>query len=245
MAKQGRDDDPVTRAEVLASRGNFQIKNWKGRVYVSKWPRKRGNQKTNLQQAWVNHFSCVAKLSRYPDPRTFDAATDYTKRTGWYYRDAIAAAAVGKLIRYEGIKRITTPTAFVHRNVSEALTSGVAKVLTPNVPDWDNNQFWSLSINPQRLTIKATGLYMFGGRIQFSSKAGSTRRGQILLNGTQQLAINRVWPGTAVASWVELSSIWYFHEDDYITIDAYVETTAIDATLMGFWMVAITPEAIL
>jgi len=190
----------------------------------------------------INHFTCVAYFSKIPDPLTFQAATDYSKGTGWYYRDAIAAAAVGKLIRYEGVKRITTPTARVHRTTSESLTSGVAKVLTPNTMDWDNNQFWSASVNPSRLTCKSAGLYFIGGLIQFSSVSGGHRRGQLLLNGTTQLAVNRIWPGSAVASWVEVNTIYYFAQGDYITIDAYVETAGLNATLLGLYVLGVVPE---
>jgi len=153
VAKLGRDDDPVTRAEVLKSRGNFQIKSYKGQPYASSWPRRRGHPKSDVQNAWIAWFSCQAYLSKIPHPNVFNTSTDIAKRTGWYYRDVLTAAAGGTLWKNPGEKKVTTPTVSLHRTSSQALTSGVALKLTPDVADWDTNQFWSSSLNPTRMTF--------------------------------------------------------------------------------------------
>lgn len=244
MAKIGRDGDPITRSEQLKARGRFQIKTWKGRPYVSKWPAPRGNKKSKVQAAWQAHFAYVSCLSKIPDPRTFDSAVALAKGTGWYYRDVVASAAVGKLWRSESGLRIVTPTAQVHRTVAEALTSGVDKTLTPTVMDWDNNVFWSASINPTRLTFRSAGLYLVGAEVAWNSVTLGRRNCTIKKNGTTFVAVNSLVPGSAQAVSTEVQRLVPFQAGDYIECVVSANVASVTALLSALWVMAITPEQV-
>jgi len=187
-------------------------------------------------------FSCIAWLSKQPDPYTFNAATNFSKGTGWYYRDAIAAAAAGKLIRFDGAKRVTTPTALVYRAGTTALTSGVFTTLTPDTMRWDNNQFWNPTSNPERITFKSAGLYLIGGYVEFNAVTGGRRYVQISANNTTPLVQQVVTVANANATRLSLSTIYYFAANDFIEIDAQATVAGVTVALPNFWVVGIVPE---
>jgi len=244
LAKTGKDGDTFPLAGVVRARNLYQIKSWKGRPYASRYPSLSNVNPTALQRAWVDHFSCVAWISKIPDPRTFDLAKKLTKDTGWYYRDVIASGAVGKLYQVEGVSRITTPTVMLHRTAGEALSAGVAKVLTPNVMDWDNNRFWNASSNPSRITIRAGGLYLLGAQGLFSTATSNYRILNIRLNGTTNISDSMQVLNGNFQVWQQNQSIWYFNPNDYIELLATSGAAGVSCTINHFWMVGITAEVI-
>jgi len=234
----------VTRQEMLKARGLFQIKTWKGRPYVSKWPSPRGNKASNVQRAWQAHFSYVACISKSPDANTFDVANSLSRGTGWYYRDVIASAAVGKVFSTTPAFRIMIPTAKVHRTTSQALTSGVALTLTPNAMDWDTNVFWSATVNPTRLTIRSPGLYLITAHWTGNAVTGSFRDVLVYLNGATLINSNRIWPATANGSEPQVSFVYPFNANDYIEIKAQANVAGVTATLKEFSILGMTPEMV-
>lgn len=244
MAKTGKDGEMFPVAGLVAARGRFQIKTWKGRPYAAKWPRKRGPKTSTVAKAWRDHFSCMAFLTKVPDPKTLDLAKKLTANTGWYYRDILTAGSVGKIYHNPGVPRITTPTFNIHSTTAESLTSGTAKVLTPTIKDWDNNVFWENVIHPTRATFKSAGLYLIGAEVNYNAVSGSFRECQVRLNGTTLLIDERIWPATANGAPVTGQRIWYFTAGDYIEVLGQANTVGVTATLAWLYGVGITPESV-
>lgn len=244
MAKVGKDGDKFPVAGLIAARGRFQIKSYKGRPYAAKWPRKRGPKTSTVAMAWRNHFSCMAFLSKVPDARTMDLAKKLTANTGWYYRDILTAGSVGKIYHNEGVPRITTPTFNLHSTTAETLVSGTAKVLTPTIRDWDNNAFWENVVHPTRMTFKSAGLYLIGADIVYNAVSGTFRECEVRLNGTTLLIDERSYPATANGTPVTGSRIWYFNAGDYIEVLAQANSVGCTATLTYVFACGITPETV-
>jgi len=245
VAKIDRKGEVYTGQEVQKSRGLFQFKDWKGRPYVASWPRRRGTPKSRLQMAWVNHFSCLARLSKTPDPQTLANATAVAKDSGWYYRDIIESAANGKLWRYRGEIKVTTPTARVLKLASEPVAGDNAlHPLTADAIIWDNNVFWDAA-NPTRLSIRSAGLYLMGGNVTWTAVSGGYRVAQIRLNGSTFVAQTTPLIPSAITPAQETMSLYYLSVGDYIELCVQTGTAGLNARMLGFWLVGITPEAII
>lgn len=244
MAKLDAPASSITRGDVLKVRRRVMLASWKGNVYLRKWPRPRGKKKTPLQQAWVDRFSYLARALKSPLPQSLDAAQMWAKGTGWYYRDVLEVAAAGKLIRFNGEPRVTTPTARVYRNAAQAVTNGAGGYLTPDAMNWDNNVFWSPTVNPSRLTFKAPGLYLVGGHTYFNAITGGRRDMGLVVNRTTWIVEDFRTPASATALTIPVVSLWYFHANDYLEAWQFVNANGVTARLGSLWAVAITPEGI-
>jgi len=200
---------------------------------------------TKAEAAWVCAFSTAAHYSKVPDPRTFDAASQQTSDTGWYYRDAITAGIFGKLYTDVGGLKITTPTTRVTNSAYQALTNGVVKVLNIDAQVWDNNYFWDPVGHPTRLTFRSAGLYMVGCQVAFSGGSATRRDFAINLNGATQIA-NKIIANTSGGFCQdETETLYYFHPGDYIEFIAFCTTTSVTAKLDHAWVMAITPEQVI
>lgn len=240
--------DPESRvsySQAMKMRGRAVPRESRGQIIVQKWPEKRGPKKTEVQQAWVDRFSCIANVMKHPEPRTWDFANSQTKDSRWFIRDFFFAGAAGKLITTVGETRVTTPTFRVNRSAAEALTANITKTLTPNTLEWDNNQFWNSVTNPNRITFKSAGLYFIGAQVAFNQVTGGYRRIAIRLNNTTDLATETDSDLGNNATHLSVQTLYYFHANDYIYLNAITGTAAVTAQLNNVWGVAITPEAIL
>jgi len=244
VAKVDADADAFSRADVVRARGRYQIKSRKGSVYIASWPRPRGKKKTPLQEAWVNRFKCLAEALKSPFPPILDAAVEFSKGTGWYYRDVMETAAAAKLIRQNDEIRVTTPTVMVHRTTAQNQSGSTPYLLTPNALDWDNNVFWSAVTNPDRLTIRAPGLYLIGAEVNFPNGASGAPVPFIRKNGTTILC--RFYTGANGTFQTQSAfTIAYFHALDYIQLLVDIAGSGHNFLINNFWALAITPEAII
>jgi hypothetical protein len=211
---------------------------------VKKRPPPKGPNKTQLQQAWVDNFKCIASKSKFADPRARDWAEENAKGTGWYWRDIIETALSGKLLRYREELRVTTPTASIQRTTAEALVNGTLKVLTPNQMHWDNNYFWNPSSNPNRLTIRSPGVYMFGCAATFPV-ATTVRRGVLVRDNTGAFRAYGVGgEGTSLGGQRECMGLWYFSAGDWIEPCGIASAAGQTVQLLSFWIMALTPETV-
>jgi len=253
MAKLNSIQKAVQRSDVLKSRRRAVLRESRGQLIMQAWPRERGPQKTELQQAWVNRFSCLARALKSPFPQMLDDATGWAKSTdstyagsakpsGWYYRDVLERAAAGKLITYQEEPLIRTPTTQLYNTSFVACTNGPATTLTPTAERWDNNDFWRSTPNPTRMTFRSAGLYLIGCEIEYNSIANGTRWAILRSNGTDVLVAQRVALTTAQPIRLTALSIAYFHRNDYLEAQAQVGVNGVTAQLDSFWCVAITPE---
>jgi len=257
MAKLiGAGPGDITRKDVLKTRGNAVVMEKSGQAIVTKWPRRRGPPISPRQRAWVLRFKCLARGLKSPDPLTLDAANHWAKEirvisadpiqgSGWYYRDVLFRSTIGKLIMFQGEKRLTTPTVSVYGTNNVALTSGVVKVLTPEGYDWDNNVFWNSGLNPTRLTVRAPGLYLCIGTVEFTNVTGNARAVLMRVNGSPTRIETRLTAGNANTQRVPCLGLYYFHANDYVELCGYSNQAGVSAHIYEFQLVAITPEAIL
>jgi len=244
VAVVDRNNIPVTRKEVLKARGAFQLKNIRGQIIAASWPRKRGPVTSVFQGVWVEHFKCLAFLTKVPEGRSFAQAQEWAKGTGWYYRDVFSAAAVGKLLVEPGQVRVTTPTVYLQRTSVEALVANVTEEVTWETPRWDNNSFWSASTNPKRITARSAGLYLIGAAGNFNNQASDGSRAiSIRINGTTVVESTRNQDIANQDLILNVSTIWYLDQNDYVEIQV-VTTISTDLNNARAWLVGITPEAI-
>lgn len=256
MAKLSVPASALTRADALKFRRRAVIRNLNGQAVAQAWPKPRGGAQSPLQQAWVNRFSCLARARKSPIPQELDAAKLWVAMGNalyqnspngglWYYRDALEVAANGKFIRYQGEPRVTTPTVRVNRSTSEAIAGGAQTVLQPNTVEWDNNLFWSSTVNPKRITFRSAGVYLIGGQVTFGSIANGYREALLRLNGAGAPIACRVSLTTAQPVILAPVGLYYFHVNDYIEFVVGTTSAATTAQINNLWALAITPEALL
>lgn len=234
----------VRPEDLRAARRMYIITSWKGRRYIRKWPKARGQPKSDGSRAWMDQFGCLGFLTKAPDPRLYDQSKKLALGTGFLPRDVIAAAANGHMFfSATGIK-ITTPTADVYRSTGQVFTANTENTLTPNSIYWDTNQFWDSVTNPTRLTCKSAGLYFLNTIIEWEAKAGDWAYfGRYRINGVDQVPM--VCRGVAGGGGaVQMPMIWYFEQGDYVEVRAYYNPTSRNTYLRHFQIVGITPETI-
>lgn len=212
---------------------------------VQSWPRPRGRVKSARQQAWVDRFSLWACLTKSPDAQTYDQAKEWTKGSGWFWRDMLTAAMAGKLIEQEGETKIITPTCRYERIAVDALAANILEAVTWDTLAWDNNNFWTSSPNPTRVKFQSPGLYLLGAEVNFDNNAtDGSRAASIRLNGTTNISNVRNQDIANQDVILQPSTIYYFHADEYIEL-MVLSTTASQVNNAKIWAVAITPETIL
>jgi len=253
MAKlEGAGPGDISRKQVLKTRRRARVYHRRGAVYIAKWPRRRGKVKSARQQAWVDRFSCFARAFSSPDPDTLNAANFWAKNvdiataqgvspSGWFYRDVITRAAVGKLITYQREVKIITPTAKVTRLSNQQFTAAQTAAMIPTAMEWDNNNFWNPNVNPTRLTVRAPGLYLVGATVYAVTSSSGYQRLTILRNGTDLQCGNNAQHNAA--NWyTEVMGLVYCHANDYLEAIVLNSVSVLQYQLPSFWMVAITPE---
>lgn len=233
------------RKDIIRARGLIHFNQFKGKLYAAKWPRRRGKKKTALQQAWVDQFTQIAKTTPTMHPIEYNNAVEWAGKTGFYWRDVLHRAMIGKLIMDEGAFRITTPTAYLYRTTSQALTNGVALTLTPNAKRWDNYTFWDQTSNPTQITIKEPALYLVGAQVGFSANSTGARLVRLKLNGTTDIAFDERGSGVNNSLHINIGSIWYFERGDYMTLTAQANASGVTCAIESWYILAITPEALI
>jgi len=235
---------------------NVSFKTWKGQPYIAKRQGKRGSKMSRRQEAWVDHFSWSACLSKQPDAFAYDFAktmsdlhnetsTMPNNRDKWYIRDFLERGFNGQLMLEEGETPITTPTAKVFRDAPEPITANEFEILTPNDLYWDNNAFWNSESFPHRLTARAAGLYIIGWETEWSPSADGVRYHRLIKNDAIQI-MTRDYRSPANGYFGEMGglTIEYLHIDDYIHFEVHTATSGQSCQLVNLWMCGITPEGI-
>jgi len=141
-------------------------------------------------------------------------------------------------------KKVKTPTARVFRNGVQNLTSGVVLTLTPNEKLWDNNVFWDMINNQSRLTVRSSGLYLVAAQLEFSATNGGRRAAQLILNGTDIIGDQTAHSASANLLRLTPLTLWPFNVGDYVEVGAFSSVASAAVELEAFWMLAITPEAL-
>jgi len=235
---------------------NVSFKSWKGRPYVAKKQPKRGKPKSKRQEAWVDHFSWMACLSKQPDGWAYNLAKYFADNHNldsqlpynidkWYYRDVIERAFSGHLALEAGEVKVKTPTCNLYRDAYENLTQFVPLMLTPNAIHWDNNVFHSDSVNPSRLTARSPGIYLCGTSVYCQAPVAAENAVSLLVNGLEELAAEFAGDVNPAFLRFNVSGLWYFHEGDYLQVQGYTNNTSVSMQLRHMWMVGITPEAVI
>lgn len=222
----------------------LEVSGYRGQIVVRAKKGPKGPKKSVLQQAWVNNFKCIATWSKWADSVAREQAEQLVPNSGWYWRDVIETALQGKLIRFNGGQRITTPTANVAALEMTLPLANTNYVITPDTVIWDNNYFYNPVINMTRLTVRSPGLYLFGMQTFWSVNATARRRIQVRLNGTTSISELSAGEGTSGSGNRMTVGIYYFNQDDYIEAVVQAGVTNQKVVLNSFWIVAITPETL-
>jgi len=217
---------------------------WKGRLYASGWPARRGRPKSALQLAWVTQFSTIARITPTVSAYERNNAVIWTSQTQWYWRDVIHSAMIGKLILDPGEVRITTPTASVYRNAAQNLTAGVWTVLTPDAKQWDNYNWWSATSHPERLTATTAGLYQVTVNVDFQNSTQGFKGISLDKNGVWTGFGQSNRPSANTATQIVMSALIYLLPGDYVVALCNHQNAGGNARLAAFQILAITPEAV-
>jgi len=251
----GAGPGDILRPDVLKLRQRFVLKESNGTAIVAKWPRRRGPRKTPQQQAWVDRFSCYAQMFKAPEPWSLDAANMWAKTvsiesaspmkgSGWFFRDVMVRAANNKLITFLGEKRVITPTVLATRLSNQAITNGGFVYVPMTAIRWDNNNFWSLTSNPTRLTFRSAGLYLVGATVQRATGTSGLTQVEIVQNNTLAIARARLPAGT-VPQYINVTGVQYFSEGDYVECGVFQTSVTNQYQVENFWALAITPEGLI
>ncbi len=223
----------------------FEVVGYRGITYVRHTRGKRGQPRTELHRAWVLNFVEDTERAKRCDPCAANYVQQAAPGTGWFGRDVILSALNGKLFRYQNEKRVTTPTARVKQTSPQSIAANTFTILQPNAKTWDNNTMWPQTTFPTRLVCKSAGLYMFGNLVEVTPENGMNVRSDIILNGSEVLDANvQVSPGSYGLE-MPLCNIMYFHLNDYIESRVVMTGSGHTAQLLNFFMLAITPEAVI
>lgn len=88
----------MRQGDVLPKFGNaFQVKAWKGRLYVAKWPKPRGKNLPHLTKVRNKWFKLVNDLSKYTTPGQMRAAMKLAPHGALYPRDYLVSAMAGRM----------------------------------------------------------------------------------------------------------------------------------------------------
>jgi len=223
----------------------LEVSGYRGLIVVRQKKLPKGPKKSPLQQAWVDNFRCIAYWSKFADPYAREAAEEAVPNTGWYWRDVIESALSGKLIRFQGAPRMTTPTVYLSQSAAVNLGNGVLTTLTPDTVVWDNNYFFNPAANQERITFRTAGLYIFGALVTFATTSTARKAVAIFTNTGLNVANQSGGEGTALGGGRSCMGVYYFNADDYITVAVRASAASQTAQLNNFWAVAITPETLL
>jgi len=245
VAKIDKPAGDISRQDTIKFRRRVQMNGWKGQPYFQAWPRQRGRPTSPLQIAWIQAFTQRARLLKSPDPKTLIAAQSWSAGTGWYYRDVLERASYGKLIVYGEAIRVTTPTVSVNRSGTQSVGLNTNVPISFTAQEWDNNNFWDLSTNPTRLTVRSAGLYLVCGQIGYTDASASGIRYIFFRkNGTTEYA-NVALP-SGVTNTKELTTVGliWLAANDYLEL---IARSSVNTTVFSraFALVGITPEAMM
>jgi len=207
-------------------------------------PPARGGNKPGPSEAQKLQFACIASRSKAPDPLAFQIAHDFADGQVFFWRDLIEMAFYGSIHLGDVGVKITTPTVSLSRSTAESCGTAVDKLLTPNTKDWDNNSFWDAGLNPSRITFMASGLYLFGASVQFSTLSTISRMLSIRVNGGTLRWQQRDQGGQNQTGRLSTTGLWYFNAADYIQALVFCNAASQTCQLMQFWALAITPEQV-
>lgn len=267
MAKVSHEK-PLDRRVVVKTRGFLVHKNYKGkRPYVQKWPKRRGPTKKPQVKVWIEHFSKWAHWSKQPDPCAVSTAKDLSPTTGYWSRDIIHRAGVGKINhhrpnvplssplpwlflhppskRYEGPPRVITPTMKLTQAANMTGTLGVFVNVIPTTKVWDNNAFWDPASHPERYTFRADGLYLI--TVELSAYSGSAaeffveirdKLGVRIASGHDTMSANL--PGA-----ININLVHYFYAGEWFDIRLAAGITGAHYRLNFVTIMAITPETVI
>ncbi len=203
----------------------------------------------------MERFSCLARQLSSPEPRSLDAAEGWAKGqspifggpkgpTGWYYRDVLESAAYGKLIRFQGEVRVRTPTCDLTRLTDFQLLANTFNYVPMTAEVWDNNVFWSATVNPTRMTMRSAGLYLIMATVMLNTTNAGFFAGELYVNNTTFIGGNRI-PKNNQGTYLNVVGMYYFHANDYVELRVFNSANTTQFRVPTFSCVAITPEALI
>lgn len=131
------------------------------------------------------------------------------------------------------------PKCRVYNSAAISTAHATSVPLTFNSERFDTDSMHSTVSNTGRITFTTAGTYYVGGDINWASAAGNLREAVIRLNGTTQIAGQRMAPiGAGFGHTANLSALYAFSAGDYVELLAYQDSGgAINVTACEFYAV--------
>lgn len=259
---------PLIARDRIRARGVLHFRSFKDQMlYVSTWPKRRGPPKSEIQKAWIQRFTEWAINSKQPDPCAVANAANLAPHTGFWPRDIIHYAGTGRFIydqgpnginpplpylflhppsqRYEGAPRVLTPTVNLKRTNKQDGIAGQFIQILPNEANWDNNNFWSSTLNPARITVRSRGAFAVLASVEMQAVAGGDAFLELRDKNGLRIAGAHDNSNANFAGWLNIVTIVFAEAGDWYDLRAAGLPNGIDLTLRSWILVGITPESIL
>jgi len=238
-----------------------------GTAVVRSWPRYKIKVTSELEQAQRDDFARGAHLSNLQWACSQEQARALTPHSGFVPRDVLTVAYYGKFIHnlgenehseelpllfreppshlYEGAPRVITPTARVRKAGTIAAVAGSFVNVIPDTKDWDNNNFWSSTTNPGRLTFRSQGLYVIHLQMHGPAVTSAEMFAQIRDKNGNQIAGNHDSGNSNFQPSIDCFRLIYANAGDWFDARLAALPNGAAYTLDAFEAVAITPETVI
>ncbi len=131
--------------------------------------------------------------------------------------------ASGKVVQY--IDQSGTGSggegASVTKGSAQSIADTTLTAITFDTEEFDTDDLHSTSVNTERITIPATGVYLVTAGVQWASGTTGFRYMNIELNGTTNLAEDRRNGVSGQETEQTVSRIYSFTAGDYVVLNVY------------------------
>ena len=112
------------------------------------------------------------------------------------------------------------PACRVYNSTDQAVTSGVAKVLSFDTERFDTDNIHDATTSPTRLTCRTAGVYLIIGHMSFTSNPDGNRQLLVKVNDTNFITyVEDDCPPVGTFRPM-LTTIYYLNEGDYVELHA-------------------------
>jgi len=237
-----------------------------GTRIVRSWPVKRPGEPAPIVKAWQEDLPFTRRAIASMSQCTTKFIEPWLPRSGYTMWDWLNAMFHGRGLRHiypgqkpnmlpylfrnppdkkwEGAPRVLTPIAQIHRAAAEALTANVMKTLTLNVEDWDTNDFWRSTPTPERLTVRAAGLYLFYADAEYSGGGAYNVHMHIEHSDGTWIGGQNGSTASGWNAWTNIFGLRYMNPNEYVVLRTITNGSGKSVKTNAFGCVAITPETI-
>lgn len=237
-------------------KGAVIVDDYRGKLRLRAWPRKRGKKQTYKQKWFTSRFGEAARLAVFAPPEEYERAKELAHSTGLYPGDMIRSAMLGGSMEVEGTdgdvwKRyhaMVHPVTWQGARVLRASNLAISASTVTSVP-WQTVELDTASIfdagNPTRLVVpeSVSVVSLAAGAFSQEVKAQDWL-GWIAKNGNIRYAQNmNLMTGWRAVN-METGPIKVV-EGDYFELQVFTDLaralTALDATFLSMTILQANP----